>query len=122
MSPQLRERVTTMIINLLRGFFIVVFVSMVYITVKAGMHENLFAAIARLSDDPWAVATLWDAYFGFLTFYIWVLHREGWLGRIVWFVLIMSLGNMAMAAYALIKLFKVEQTATFADVVVGPRR
>jgi len=105
-------------IRFLRLLFFVIFISMLYITVTAGLHENMFDAIQRLSNDPWAVATLWDAYFGFLTFYLWVFYKEKWLGRFVWFFLIMTLGNMAMALYALIQLYRVPTDASFSDVIL----
>ena len=48
-----------------------------------------------------------DAYFGFLTFYMWVLYKERGIGmRILWFALIMSLGNIAMSLYVLIQLMR----------------
>jgi hypothetical protein len=51
------------------------------------------------------VATLWEAYFGFLTFYVWVVYKERkvWL-RILWFLLIMGLGDIAISLYVLIQL------------------
>lgn len=56
-------------------------------------------------DRWWTIATLIDAYYGFLTFYAWVAWKERrWGPRIGWFVAIMLLGNMAMAAYVLLQL------------------
>ena len=58
-----------------------------------------------LVDEPdrwWTIATLIDAYYGFITFYVWVFWKEvRALPRAAWFVAIMLLGNMAMAAYVL---------------------
>jgi hypothetical protein len=58
-----------------------------------------------LLDGPdrwWTIATLIDAYYGFLTFYAWVFYKEPRAAaRTGWFVAIMGLGNMAMAAYVL---------------------
>lgn len=57
------------------------------------------------ADRYWTIATLLDAYFGFITFYVWVFYKErAWLWRVIWFVLIMALGNMAMSAYVLLAL------------------
>lgn len=107
----------------LRGLFLGILLAMLYITGKAGMHENLWIAVDRLSNDPWAVATLWDAYFGFLTFFVWVAYKEvSLLRRAVWFVLIMCFGNIAMALYTLIQLFRVPAQASFADVVLRKAR
>ena len=53
-------------------------------------------------DRWWTIATLIDAYYGFITFYVWVFYKETRaIGRVAWFAAIMLLGNMAMAAYVL---------------------
>jgi hypothetical protein len=58
-------------------------------------------------DRYWTIATLMDAYFGFLTFYVWVFFKEARvLPRIAWFIAIMLLGNMAMSAYVLVQLLR----------------
>ena len=55
------------------------------------------------------MATLYDAYFGFLTFFCWLAWRERSTAiKIVWFVLIMGLGNIAMSFYVLIQLFRLK--------------
>lgn len=80
---------------------------MTWATVRASLDRNVFAAVGELIHDPWVVATLFDAYFGFLTFYLWVLYKEQrWGPRIGWFVAIMALGNFAMAVYALRELLR----------------
>src|SRR5215470_2310792 len=57
-------------------------------------------AWACLFSSPRSIAALYDAYFGFVTFFCWLRRREQSLGiKIVWFILIMALGNMAMSAY-----------------------
>lgn len=66
-----------------------------------------------LVDGPdrwWTIATLIDAYYGFLTFYAWVFYKEARAaGRIGWFIAIMGLGNMAMAAYVLRELARLRE-------------
>ena len=55
-----------------------------------------------LWPDPWFIATLMDAYFGFLTFFLWVAYKEtSWIARGSWFIAIMLLGNFAMCGYLL---------------------
>lgn len=75
----------------------------------------------QAGTNPWFVATLVDAYFGFLWFYAWIFYREtGWTARIVWLPLVLLLGNMAMAAYMLILLWKLPPGATARDVLLRP--
>jgi hypothetical protein len=40
---------------------------------------------------------------------VWVAYKErGWPARIIWFFLIMGLGNIAMSTYMLIQLFRLK--------------
>lgn len=57
-------------------------------------------------DHAWTIATMTDAYGGFLTFYAWVYYKERVVGRVIWFILIMLLGNIAMAGYMLLTLLR----------------
>ena len=62
---------------------------------------------AHLMSDVWFRVTLVDAYIGFAIFYLWVAWKERSLpGRILWFVLIFVLGNMATTLYVLIQMWK----------------
>jgi len=71
-----------------------------------------WGGLAREPDRWWTIATFLDAYFGFITFYVWVLYKEARLGpRLGWFVAIMSLGNLAMSAYVLLQLRRVAADA-----------
>ena len=93
----------------LRFLFIVVIGSMLWVTSWASLHQSLGAfAHSPTFRDPWVIATLFDAYWAFLTFFVWVAWKEQTLAaRVLWFVAIMLLGNMAMAAYMLVQLFSV---------------
>jgi len=88
--------------------FTAVIVVMTVVTVQASLVRPVFDN-GHLMRDPWFVATLADAYFGFLTFYVWVAYKERTgFARAAWFVLVMALGNFAMAAYVLIQLRKLQ--------------
>ena len=91
----------------LKLLFAAIFIWMVFFTIKTSLEESLWAAMPAYAKNPWAMATLYDAYCGFITFFVWVAYKEtAWLPRILWFVLIMALGNIAMSAYVLIELFR----------------
>ena len=105
-------------ITWLKLLFTAILLAMLVVTIKAGLHENLFNA-GRLLDEPWMIATLWDAYCGFVTFYVWVAYTEtNWGLRVLWFVLIMCLGNIAMAGYVLLRLFRLPADATMRDLLL----
>ncbi len=82
-----------------------VLVIMLYATISASLHQDIISATRQLWPDPWFRATLADAYCGFLFFWLWVAWREQSVVRgALWFVLIMTLGNIAMACYLLLQL------------------
>jgi Protein of unknown function (DUF1475) len=94
---------------LLKLLFAGILIYMVSMTTWVSVHESILASGNEFSwtASPWAVATLFDAYFGFVTFYVWVAYKErNWAAKAVWFLLIMGLGNIAMSIYVLIQLFK----------------
>lgn len=97
-------------INFLKILFGSIFAFMIASTINASYKSNLFEVLPMLLDQPWTVMTLYDAYFGFITFYVWVYYKESSIvSRILWFVLIMLLGNITISLYVLIKLFKIEK-------------
>jgi hypothetical protein len=91
----------------LKILFSCILVSMIVCTSWATLHQSMFqyGGLSTGPDRYWNIATLLDAYFGFLTFYFWVFYKERrWLPRTAWFIAIMALGNMAMACYVLVQL------------------
>ncbi len=90
--------------TLLRLLFGFIFLSLLAWTSWASIQQPVWEwqGLVRPPDNAWTIATLIDAYYGFVTFYVWVFYKEPRaLARLGWFVAIMLLGNMAMAAYVL---------------------
>lgn len=98
--------------TLLILLFIVIFVCIVTANIRAQSQVSFMDFPAwqpAFAANPWAVATLWDCYLGFLTFFVWVCFKERALwAKILWFVLIMGAGNIAMSVYVLIQLFRLK--------------
>jgi hypothetical protein len=93
--------------TLLKILFASILLTMMVCTGWAGVNQSLFHWDGMTSepDRYWTIATFCDAYFGFLTFFVWVFYKERrWVARAAWFVAIMALGNMAMACYVLLQL------------------
>ena len=106
----------------LRGLFIVVLLSMLAVTSWASLHTPLFAIPRDVLHHPWFIATLFDAYWAFVAFYVWVAWKEQSTGaRILWFVAIIALGNIAMAIYFLRELFRVPASGSL-DAVITRRQ
>ena len=96
--------------TLLKLLFTAILLAMVAGTGWASLHQPVqhWGGLTTGPDHYWTIATLMDAYCGFLTFYAWVFYKEGrWLPRLGWFLAIMALGNLAMATYALQQLMRV---------------
>lgn len=106
---------------LLAGF------TLVGVSVWATLHIGIVDAIAQLAaapasgTHPWFVATLLDAYFGFLWFWLWIAYRErGVFARLVWLVAILALGNIAMAGYVLWQLARLPRGAGVEALLLRP--
>ena len=107
----------------LRIFFIIVLASMVAVTTWASSDTALWQIPVAVSGHPWFIACLFDAYWGFLTFYCWVVYRESSLiARVSWLIAILLLGNIAMSIYMLILLFKLPTYASGRDILLRPSR
>jgi hypothetical protein len=102
---------------LLRALFIVVIASMLAVTGWASARCALFDIPREVFTHPWFIATLFDAYWAFITFYVWVAWKEQSLAaRVLWFVAIILWGNLAMATYMLIELFRIQKIDQLGDV------
>jgi hypothetical protein len=94
--------------------FLFILLAMLYVTVTAAIDQNIFEGVASLWSNWWFKATLADAYFAFLTFFIWVAYKEIHLWRkLICFVSILLLGKLAISAYMLAELHKLQVGETF---------
>ena len=86
----------------LQIWFTLVFLVLLGGTIYASLEKNVLQAYVDLGRDRWGLATLFDAYFGFIAFFLWVAYKEALLWkRALWLVLLLSLGNFAISGYAL---------------------
>lgn len=91
----------------LRIAFSLILAAMAVVTVWASLQVPIWQIPPSVGGHPWFVATLFDTYFAFLTFWAWVAYKENsHIARIAWLLAILLLGNFAMAAYMLIQLWK----------------
>ena len=101
----------------LRLLFCGIIVSMLAVTVWASTQCAIFAIPRAVFTNPWFIATLFDAYLAFITFFVWVAWKERSLAaRILWFVAIILWGNLAMATYVLVELFRIQRSDQLGEV------
>lgn len=106
----------------LRLFFLLVLASMLAVTSWASLECALWKTPREVATHPWFIATLLDTYWAFLTFYCWVAYKETqWAARFAWLVGVLLLGNIAMAVYMLIQLFRVPADASIESVLLRRR-
>jgi hypothetical protein len=89
-------------------------------TVWASTQQPVWAwqGITTGPDRWWTIATLIDAYYGFITFYVWVWFKESSpVARLAWFIAIMSLGTMAMSTYVLLQLARLRPDEPVAAIL-----
>jgi hypothetical protein len=105
------------------SFALTALFALIGVSIWATGHQAISPALhdlaANPAGNPWFIATLFDAYFGFLWFWLWVAYKEtGWIARIVWLALILTLGNIAMASYVLIQLARLPANARIEDLLL----
>ena len=105
--------------RILITLFSAILILMLAVTTWASLDRNIFNVGWPLLSDPWFQATLCDAYLGFLTFFVWVAYKEQRnASRVIWFVLVMTLGNIAMSLYMLIQLAKLKRTESWSNLLL----
>ena len=96
-----------------------VLVAMLAVTTWASLDGALWKMPRAVATHPWFIATLFDTYFAFLTFYVWLAYKEtSNLARVLWLLAILLLGNIAMAIYLLRELFRLPANATMEDLLL----
>jgi len=102
----------------LRILFLGTLGSMLWVTSWASLHQSIYAIPREVFTHPWFIATLFDAYWGFLTFYVWQAWKEQSLAaRALWFIAVMLLGNIAMSLYVLAELFRIGTSSQLPAVI-----
>lgn len=103
----------------LKLFFWGVLATMVAASAWASRDRGVLDALADLAADPWGLVTLVDLYLGFFVFYLWLAYKETSLAaRALWLMAILTLGNIATAAYVLWQLHRLPAGATAADLLL----
>lgn len=113
---------TRVLLQLIFGF---IFLSLLACTSWASLQQPLWEwqGLTSGEDRWWSIATLIDAYYGFLTFYVWVWFKEPVAAaRALWFVAIMTLGNMAMSAYVLRELARLRDDEPVTAILLPRQR
>ena len=96
-----------------------VLIAMLAVTTWASLQVPLWETPRAVATHPWFIATLFDTYFAFLTFYVWLAYKEtSNLARVLWLLAILLLGNIAMAIYLLRELFRLPANATMEDLLL----
>ncbi len=87
----------------------IVLIAMLIVTAWASNIQSIFDLINNFSKDPWWIATLFDTYFAFIFFWLWIVYRENWsIPTFGWLIAICLLGNIAMAIYLLKAIHKAQ--------------
>ena len=109
----------------LKILFSCILLSLLLYTAWASTQQPVlqWGGLTTGADRYWTIATFMDAYYGFLTFYVWVFYKETrWLPRIAWFIAIMLLGNMAMSAYVLLQLLRLKRDQNASSILITQNR
>jgi hypothetical protein len=75
-------------------------ISLIWLTTLASLEENVLTGGAKLLEFKWGTATLLDAYYSFIWFYLIILYKEKKAtSKIIWLFATLFLGSMAASIY-----------------------
>lgn len=103
----------------LKIIFTLFLLSILAATSWASLQVPIFDTPRAVVTHPWFIATLVDTYLGFFTFWLWLAYKErSNLSRLIWLLLICALGNIPMAGYVLLQLWRLPQNARIEDLLL----
>ena len=107
--------------SLLLSIFSLFILSLIALTTWASLERNVFDN-AHLLNDRWFLATLMDAYWGFFTVYLWMAYKlNGWASRLLWFIAVISLGNIAIGIFLLWQIIRWEPKGGIRSLILAKR-
>jgi hypothetical protein len=106
-------------VTALKVFFSILLLWMCYVVISTSINSNLFKEWDFLGSIPWMRATLWDFYANVTVIYCWVLYKEkGIAFKILWLILLVTLGSIASCAYVLIQLFRLKPAEGVKELLI----
>ena len=106
-------------ITALKIIFSILLVWVCYTVISTSIQSNLFKEWAFLRSIPWMRATLWDFYTNVAVIYLWLCYKEKSIpAKIIWLVLLVTLGSIDSCCYVLIQLFKLKPNEGLKDLFI----
>lgn len=95
--------------------------TMAIFLVWASTSASVFALPDTLTSEPWFVTTCVDAWLGLSIITLWTWCFElSWPKRVLWFVLIMGLGNVGVGLYLMKRVYAMPRLFGLRDFFLTP--
>jgi hypothetical protein len=108
-----------MSLKILKPLTLVLFVAIIIVMIYAGTQENMFQLPSIVTGNIWFQASLWDVYTGLLLFYCWIFYKLKATGsRVLWFILLILLGNIATCGFVLWQILLLPKEASIRDLLL----
>ena len=96
-------------VGFLKVVFSLLFVWMCYVVISTSLKSNLFEQWDFLGAIEWMRATLWDFYANVFVIFVWVCYKERTIfSKVIWLILLVTLGSIASCAFVLMQLFRLK--------------
>lgn len=103
----------------LKVLFVCLFFWMTWVVVDTSLRSNLFEEWNSLASIPWMTATLKDFYANVVVLFLWVCWKEtSHFSKVVWLILLVSLGSIATTLYVLIQLFRLKPGEGVRELII----
>ena len=106
----------------LRIVFTLALAAIVAATGWASLQLPMWDTPRAVATHPWFIATLVDTYLAFFTIWLWVAYQQRSMPmRLLWLLLIFGLGNIAIAGYLLLRLWRLPRDASVEMLLLRER-
>jgi len=115
----MKEKTKIQLLKILFALLLITMTSMVLWGIFTG---NWGKAISYITQEPWILVTIIDIYISFFVFYTWVFYREkSVFSKIIWLLLIIFTGSIAITLYVLIQLLKLKEDQSLKEMISGDK-
>ena len=106
----------------LKIFSLAVLLGMISVTVWASLDANVWIGFKAVTAHRWGLATLADTDFAFYFVYLWMFYKEkSHFQRALWFLLVTTLGTIAIAIYIFIQFWKLPKGAGIEELLLAKK-
>lgn len=109
-------------ISTIRFISLFLLLGIIAVMIYASLQQNMFKLPPVVTGNIWFQASLWDVYTGLLLFFLWCFHKlNSTFAKIIWLILLITLGNVATCAFLLWQALQVPKNGSTQQLLLNKK-